>query len=102
MKIEQIKEYGYKDTNTADYEEDHLISLEIGGNPTDPKNLWPEPYAKPGAHEKDQVENFLHSEICAGKITLQQAQISIVKDWYSIYVSITNPSAINSTDQNDN
>jgi hypothetical protein len=26
------------------YEEDHLISLEDGGDPTDPRNLFPEPY----------------------------------------------------------
>ena len=25
-------------------EEDHLISLEVGGNPFDARNLWPEPY----------------------------------------------------------
>ena len=27
--------------NMACYEEDHLIPLEDGGNPTDPRNLWP-------------------------------------------------------------
>src|ERR1019366_8362885 len=30
--------------NMACYEEDHLISLENGGSPTDPRNLFPEPY----------------------------------------------------------
>ena len=30
--------------NMACYEEDHLIPLEDGGDPTDPRNLWPEPY----------------------------------------------------------
>ncbi|MGD0129924.1 MAG: hypothetical protein ABSF46_31790 [Terriglobia bacterium] len=28
----------------ACYEEDHLIPPEDGGDPTDPRNLWPEPY----------------------------------------------------------
>jgi hypothetical protein len=28
--------------NPKDYEEDHLISLELGGAPRDPKNLWPQ------------------------------------------------------------
>jgi hypothetical protein len=52
---------------TKDYEEDHLISLELGGHPTSEKNLWPEAYKpKPGAREKDRVENFLHDEVCAG------------------------------------
>jgi hypothetical protein len=30
--------------NMACYEEDHLIPIEDGGDPTDPRNLWPEPY----------------------------------------------------------
>ena len=41
--MKQIAEYGYADTSTADYEEDHLIPLELGGAPRDPNNLWPEP-----------------------------------------------------------
>src|SRR5579859_6584528 len=57
LKREQIKEYGYTNTNTRDYEEDHFISLELGGNPTDPKNLWPEPHSSP--NEKDLIENYL-------------------------------------------
>ena len=56
--------------NMACYEEDHLISLEAGGNPTDPRNLFPEPYNTRvggvimGAHQKDVVEGFIHDEIC--------------------------------------
>ena len=48
------------------------------GNPTDPKNLWPEPFQTSipdgGAHAKDKVENYLHAEVCAGSLTLEQAQ----------------------------
>ena len=76
----------YKDSNVANYEEDHLISLEIGGNPTDPKNLWPEPYAGTGARIKDQVENKLHDLICTNKMTLAQAQKEISTNWYSAYL----------------
>jgi hypothetical protein len=64
----------YHDDKTADFEEDHLISLEIGGSPTSPKNLWPEPYAgQTGARVKDQVENKLHDLVCQGKISLSAA-----------------------------
>ena len=45
LKVQQLHT-GYAvngDTATRDYEEDHLIALEIGGNPTSVKNLWPEP-----------------------------------------------------------
>ena len=65
LKIEQIDEYGYSDSRLKDYEEDHFIPLELGGNPTDPKNLWPEPFDTSipdgGAHAKDKVENYLHA-----------------------------------------
>lgn len=70
----------------GDYEEDHFISLELGGSPKDPKNLWPEPH--PSVNEKDRVENYLHSEVCSGKLSLAQAQQEIAKNWYEIYVQI--------------
>lgn len=75
----------YADKNPASYEEDHLISLEIGGNPTDPKNLWPQPYAGIGARIKDQVENKLHDLVCSNKMSLATAQKLIVTNWYSAY-----------------
>lgn len=66
-------------------EVDHLISLEIGGA-NDIKNLWPQPYDEhPGAHEKDKLENFLHRQVCAGKMTLPAAQKAIATDWYAAY-----------------
>jgi hypothetical protein len=75
----------FTDKAPASYEEDHLISLEIGGNPTDPKNLWPQPYAGTGARIKDQVENKLHTLVCANKITLADAQKAIATNWYAAY-----------------
>ena len=54
------------------YQEDHLISLELGGNPTDPRNLWPEPY--PRASQVDQIENQLNNLVCSGRITLAEGQ----------------------------
>src|SRR5579863_1085641 len=89
LKIEQIGEYGYSDSRLKDYEEDHFIPLELGGNPTDPKNLWPEPFETSvpdgGAHAKDKVENYLHAEVCSGSLTLDQAQHEITEDWYRVY-----------------
>ena len=56
----------------SDYQEDHLISLELGGHPTDPRNLWPEPY--PRASHVDTIENELNAQVCSGSLTLAQAQ----------------------------
>jgi hypothetical protein len=89
LKVEQINEYGYSDSRLRDYEEDHFIPLELGGHPTDPKNLWPEPFETSipdgGAHAKDKVENYLHVEVCAGSLTLEQAQREMTEDWYRVY-----------------
>lgn len=71
LKRKQMRQYG-ETGSMSDFQEDHLISLELGGSPTDPRNLWPEPY--PRASEMDQIENELNSEICDGKLTLAQAQ----------------------------
>jgi hypothetical protein len=69
-------------------EVDHLISLELGGS-NDIKNLWPEPYLpKPGARQKDVVEDWLHRQVCSGKMPLAEAQRKIATDWYVVYGSI--------------
>lgn len=86
LKIRQIQQYGYADTKVADYEEDHMIPLEVGGHPTDPKNLWPEPYVPaPGSHEKDRVENYLHDQVCSGAMLLVDAQKAVQTDWVAVY-----------------
>ena len=64
---------------------DHLISLELGGS-NEIGNLWPQPYAEhPGAHEKDILENWLHKQVCTGKMDLRVAQKAIASDWYAAY-----------------
>ena|SRR5258708_4555937 len=79
LKVQQIAAYGYADTTLHDYEEDHLISLELGGAPADPKNLWPEPGASP--NPKDKIENECHKKVCDGTITLATAQQEIASNW---------------------
>ncbi|HWB22984.1 MAG TPA: hypothetical protein VG652_08855 [Gaiellaceae bacterium] len=71
LKAQQLKEYHLPGA-MSDYQEDHLISLELGGNPTDPRNLWPEPY--PRAAVVDTIENELNAKICSGKLTLAEAR----------------------------
>ena len=88
LKRKQIARYGYEDRRLRDYEEDHLISLELGGSPTSPKNLWPEPrhvVGGWGADAKDQLENELHRRVCRGELPLAEAQHSIATDWVATY-----------------
>ena len=71
LKRRQMREYGVTG-ELSDYQEDHLISLELGGHPTDPSNLWPQPY--PRASQVDAIENELNDEVCSGKLSLDAAQ----------------------------
>ncbi|MHB8466775.1 MAG: hypothetical protein ACYDH6_08905 [Acidimicrobiales bacterium] len=73
------------------YEEDHLIALEIGGDPTSPSNLWPEPRegapeasAGATADDKDRLENAAHAAVCSGRMTLRDAQTAMATDWEAL------------------
>lgn len=77
-----IKDYG---SEMSKYEEDHLISLQLGGDPKDPKNLWPQPYAGSNARKKDVVETKLKRLVCDGTLKLAEAQKLISTDWAAAY-----------------
>lgn len=98
-KVANADSYGYTGSlSQAEY--DHLISLEIGGDPNSPKNLWVEPpspdhLASQGvSNPKDAVENKLNYLVCnyvhlrshnAGSATsylpLVRAQTLIATNW---------------------
>jgi hypothetical protein len=91
MKQKVCAEYGIAraDCTGEKYEIDHLISLELDGT-NDIANLWPQPYApKPGAKEKDLVENWLRRQVCSGKMLLATAQKQIAADWYAVYLTVS-------------
>ncbi len=85
VKNQVYSEYGVTERAPGEYEVDHLISLELGGS-NEIANLWPEPAdPKPGFHEKDKVENYLHDQVCSGAISLHDAQVQIATDWLAVY-----------------
>jgi hypothetical protein len=66
---------------------DHLISIELGGANTE-DNLWPQPYDGDwSAHDKDRLENTLHTLVCAktNPVPLKEAQKAIATDWVAAY-----------------
>jgi hypothetical protein len=71
LKRRQLREYGLRGPPSS-FQEDHLISLELGGDPRDPRNLWPEPY--PRASDVDRIENDLNHRVCTGSMSLAEAQ----------------------------
>jgi len=60
-----------------EYEADHRIPIELGGAVNDIRNLWPQPIL--AARQKDKVENRLHRMVCAGEISLKEAQARILR-----------------------
>ena len=100
IKTRVLAAYGYTHPR-SDYELDHLVPLEVGGAPADVGNLWPEPYeasgdrlapAGMGSETKDRFENFLHREVCAGRLPLADAQREIAVDWHGSWVRAGRPS----------
>ena len=100
VKKQQLQAVRFTDKNPAHYEEDHFISLELGANPRDVKNLWPEMWGTPGtpltsrgpfppslvgAKAKDKTETALNTAVCNGTMTLQEAQQIIQTDWFKYY-----------------
>ena len=98
LKREQIRQYGYSDYRMRDYEEDHLVSLELGGSPSSPRNLWPQPHHVAGgwgSYAKDKLENRLHKLVCRGQISLAQAQHEIATNWIEAYKKYIGPNPEN-------
>jgi len=86
LKKQQIRQYGYADTNPKDYEEDHLIALSIGGAPQDERNLWPQPRnSEWNAEKKDQLEYVMYKMVCANEVGLAEAQRAMATDWIAAW-----------------
>ncbi len=80
--------YGFTGkASTTEY--DHLISLELGGDPNSALNLWPEPNKARAAgvnNPKDAVENKLRKLVCDAVhrkpyLPLAKAQYLIATNW---------------------
>lgn len=98
-KEQVFAEYGIPYSEHANYEVDHLISLELGGD-NSIKNLWPEYDGGVIPNPKDKVENYLHSQVCNGNLSLAEAQNEIKIDWYKVYLAIGGSTTASTTTTN--
>lgn len=81
LKRKGLTAYGEHGPLSA-FEEDHLVPLELGGSPTAPGNLWPEPHAGVrDSYVKDVEETSLKRAVCGGRMTLADARAQILRDW---------------------
>ncbi len=103
LRLASLVSYGLP-APTSGYGLDRLISLTIGGSPSAPGNLWPEPsYGPYGSPTKVQLEIQLHADVCASSgtkatstnitqyLTLAQAQAAISTNWITAYYQYCRP-----------
>jgi hypothetical protein len=60
------------------YELDDRVPIELGGANL-PSNLWPQIFDD--ARRKDRLENAEHHAVCAGRVSLADAQALFLGDW---------------------
>lgn len=72
---------GDKNWTAATTEEDHRMPLELGGAPSDEHNLSPEE----NAGGKDADETSFRRAVCAGKLTLAEAQQRFAAKWLAAW-----------------
>ena len=88
LKRRQLRHPPYASSERlATFEEDHLVPLELGGSPTDERNLWPQ--ERVGAAVKDRCENRAHRLVCKGQLPLIVAQLGFSDDWITFCERIT-------------
>jgi hypothetical protein len=100
LKVLAARAYAY-DGSLSAVEGDHLIPLELGGNPEsgdDISNFWDEPRqltgpdgAPAGSAVKDGYESWLRGEVCRGRMTLADAQRRIRGGWYESFLDDGRP-----------
>jgi hypothetical protein len=99
----QVHGFEVADGALSHYELDHLIPLELGGAPADPRNLWLEPDEAPegaalpgtGSQTKDKVEDAAREAVCSGRLPLADAQREMAANWLLLgrQLGITLPAA---------
>jgi hypothetical protein len=81
--------------NPSDYELDHLVPLCCGGNPTSQQNLWAQRRAGVnGASLKDLTEVMAQHAILNGHLSLSEAQLGFMRNWYALHVQLTSNPAV--------
>jgi len=82
IKKKLMREQGIDLSRIREFELDHKEPLTLGGHPRNIHNLMLQPWeGGDGAKVKDKLDVKLSRMVCAGKITLADAQACIWNDW---------------------
>lgn len=90
VKKKLLRDAGIDESAMSQYELDHIIPLAIGGHPRKLSNLMLQPWeGEDGAYKKDGLERRLQDMVCAGSISLVDAQNCIAEDWVACSSEVT-------------
>ena len=95
-KMANARSYQYP-TRLSFAEYDHLVPLELGGDPNDARNLWVEPPSPghnvtSGVHNpKDTVESRAKYLVCHGKVKLIVMQRAMAENWTTALTAVGHP-----------
>ena len=84
QRAEALERYGLRPDGFSG-ELDHLVPVSLGGS-NDPDNLWP--FHASGSftlEAKQALAIKVHDMVCAGKLSLKDAQDAFRKDWTLAY-----------------
>ncbi|MDE3193167.1 MAG: hypothetical protein KGN00_05715 [Chloroflexota bacterium] len=84
LRAQQLGAYAF-DGDPGSYTEDHVLAIGLGGDPRDPRNLWPQSGQGLSADRKHELEKWAHDEVCSGRMTLAAAQARMLSSWRSFY-----------------
>ncbi len=74
----QLCKFSYMETSSKNYEEIRLAPPSVGGNPSDPRNLWPQPQISAWDAAQKERRKFVTSRmVCTQEITLAEIQQAI-------------------------
>lgn len=79
VKRQMMAEIGVPPEGEEDITLDHRIPIVLGGSPGDRRNFMLQPDDE--SKDKDRVEVCLARTVCAGKVTLTEAQTAIWSNW---------------------
>jgi hypothetical protein len=82
MRRQVMALYGVAEGHQGDYELDHLIPRSMAGADV-AINLWPQRWLE--ARQKDRLEVKMDRLVCAGEVSLSEAQEMFRTDWRAGY-----------------
>jgi hypothetical protein len=82
-KADTLRKYGIPMSRAAEFEDDGLIPICLGGDNADPRNHWPMKWDE--AVTKDELEGYACRQVCIHGASVIWWQNGFRTDWRTLY-----------------